>query len=60
MSCGHCKATVEKALASLPEVDTVTVSLEEKSAKVNVLNTTTDEILKNAVEEKGYQVISIS
>ncbi len=60
MSCGHCQATVEGALANLAEVDSVKVDLESKTAEVDVLDSTTDEILINAVEEKGYKVASIS
>lgn len=60
MTCGHCQNAVESALANLPEVDSVTVDLENNSAEVDVLNSTTDEILRNAVEEKGYKVVSIS
>lgn len=60
MTCGHCKATVESALAALAEVSNVTVDLENETAEVEVLESTTDEILIKAVEEKGYEVVSIS
>lgn len=59
MTCGHCKAAVESALANLAEVDHVSVNLEDNTAEVNVLDSTTDEVLRQAVEEKGYKVISI-
>jgi copper chaperone len=32
MTCGHCKASVEGALASLPDAGTVTVDLTERTA----------------------------
>lgn len=59
MSCAHCKASVEHALAGLAEVEEVHVDLENKCAVVNVLDSTTNEILQTAIEDQGYQVISI-
>jgi copper chaperone len=32
MTCGHCKASVEGALGSLPDAGTVTVDLTERTA----------------------------
>jgi copper chaperone len=34
MSCGHCKATVEKALASVPGAGDVAVDLAARTASV--------------------------
>lgn len=57
MMCMHCKAHVEKALNAIDGV-TATVDLDNKSASItgNVEN----EILKKAVEDAGYTVISIN
>ncbi|MCB0382793.1 MAG: heavy metal translocating P-type ATPase [Psychroserpens sp.] len=38
MTCNHCKASVEKALLSLNDVDKVTVDLEASTAKINMSN----------------------
>lgn len=57
MMCQHCVAHVTKALNSLPGV-TATVNLESNSATVT--GEASDEALKNAVKEAGYQVTSIS
>ncbi len=34
MSCGHCKATVERALGEVPGVGTVTIDLAARAATV--------------------------
>lgn len=59
MMCNHCKMHVEKALNSLNGVSSVQVNLEDKSAKVILSKEVSDEVLKQAVEEAGYEVISI-
>ncbi|WP_294515655.1 heavy metal translocating P-type ATPase [uncultured Intestinimonas sp.] len=56
MMCQHCVAHVTKALTGLPG-ESATVSLEDKCATVS--GPATDEELKKAVEEAGYQVVSI-
>lgn len=59
MMCGHCEAAVKKALEALPEVDTAEVSHEAGTAVVTLHAEIADEVLKKAVEEKDYTVISI-
>ena len=54
MMCGHCRARVEKALKAVPGVQAVEVSLEDKTAEVT--GSASEEELKRAVEEAGYQV----
>ena len=56
MMCQHCVAHVTKALTALPG-ETVTVDLAGKCAVVS--GPATDEELKKAVEDAGYQVTSI-
>lgn len=58
MSCNHCVAHVKDALAAIEGVISVMVSLEGKYALVNVSNVT-DEQLRNAIEDEGYDVIEI-
>ena len=57
MMCQHCVAHVTKALTSLPG-ETANVDLEGKCATVS--GPATDEALKKAVEDAGYQVVSIT
>ncbi len=57
MSCTHCKKSVEKALSSFSK--DVVVSLEDKSATVLVNKNIKDDELITAVEEAGYEVVSV-
>ena len=59
MSCGHCSKRVEDALKSVNGVKSVKVSLEEKKAYVILKNDVDNEILKNAVEEVGFEVVNV-
>lgn len=59
MSCGHCSARVEKALNAISGVQAV-VDLDKKTAAVTLTDAVSDETLKNAVTEAGYEVISIA
>ena len=58
MTCGHCKAHVEKALNALEGVS-AEVSLEEKAAYLTLANEVEDAILKQAVTDAGYEVVGI-
>lgn len=58
MSCMHCKNRVEKELGKLDGVNAV-VNLEEKSATVEMEKEIDDSVLKDVVENAGYEVIEI-
>jgi len=57
MACGHCSARVEKLLNEIDGV-TATVDLEKKTAYVTCGDVTED-VLKSAIEDAGYTVVSI-
>ena len=59
MMCGHCEAAVKKALEALPQVSEARVSHEEGTAVVTLQEEVSDTILKETVEAKDYQVVSI-
>lgn len=59
MMCGHCEAAVKKALEALPEVEEAIVSHTDGTAVVKLKAQTADEMLKKAVEDKDYEVVSI-
>lgn len=59
MMCGHCEATVKKALEALPEVVEAKVSHEAGTAEVNISGEIADDILQKAVEDKDYKVKEI-
>ena len=56
MMCGHCEATVKKALEELPQVTSAEVSHESDTAKVTLNADISDDALKAVVEAKGYTV----
>ena len=60
MMCQNCVKHVTHALEGIPSVTDVQVSLENKKATVNVPESVTDEALKAAVTEAGYEVTGIT
>ena len=56
MMCQHCRAHVDKALNAIPGAS-ATVDLDSKTAVVT--GDVTDQAIRAAVEEAGYQVASI-
>ena len=60
MMCAHCEATVKKALENLSQVQSAEVSHEKNNAVVTLAEAVDDEVLRKAVEDKDYKVISIA
>lgn len=60
MMCNHCVAHVKNALAGVDGVDSVIVSLENKNATVTLSHPVSDDVLKKAVADEGYDVTSIN
>ena len=59
MMCGHCEAMVKKALESVPGVESASPSHERGAATVILTEPVANDLLKTAVEDQGYKVISI-
>ena len=59
MMCNHCVMHVEKALAAIPGVQEVFVSLEAKSARVNLNQNVAEEAFKSAIDNAGYHLVNI-
>ena len=59
MNCGHCSNAVEKALRAVSGVRQATVDLAAKTASVELDGAVSDETLKKAVTDAGYQVTDI-
>lgn len=57
MGCQHCVNRVTEALSSIDGVDVLEVSLENKSATVDVNENITDKILMEAIDEEGFEPI---
>ncbi|MCD7731675.1 MAG: heavy metal translocating P-type ATPase [Oscillospiraceae bacterium] len=60
MMCGHCEATVKKALEEIPAVASAEVSHEKGTAVVSLSEEIANDILKKAVEDKDYTVTEIA
>ena len=58
MMCNHCTGRVDKALNAMDGV-TATVSLEGKSAEVELSKDISDEELVKVVTDAGYEVVDI-
>lgn len=59
MSCMHCAANVERALASLKGVSDVKVDLNGKKAIVKLRQDIDNATVKSTVEDLGYTVTEI-
>lgn len=59
MMCEHCEARVKKSLEKLPQVSEAVVSHEKGTAIVTLDADVADAVLKQAVEEQDYEVVSI-
>ncbi len=59
MMCPHCSGRVDKVLNAMDGVSAV-VSLEEKTATITLTADVSDEALKQAVIDAGYEVVSLS
>jgi copper chaperone len=54
ISCDHCKNAIEGEVGTLDGVDTVEVDVEAR--RVTVDGAATDEAIRAAIEEAGYEV----
>ena len=59
MMCSHCEARVKKTLEALPQVEQAAVSHQAGTAVVTLKSPVADEVLKKAVEDQGYTVLSV-
>ena len=59
MMCTHCEMHVKKALEALEGVSNAEVSYQAGTAMVTLEREVSDEILRKAVTDEGYEVISI-
>ncbi len=59
MMCGHCEARVKKTLEAVAGVSEAVVSHETGTAVVTLSGAVSDDVLKKAVEDQDYKVISV-
>jgi copper chaperone len=58
ISCGHCQAAIEGELAKVDAVDAVAVDLAAKT--VTVTGTASDDAVRAAIDEAGYDIAGVS
>ena len=59
MMCQNCVKHVTHALEGIPGASQVSVSLEDKTATVCALESVSDDMLRAAVTEAGYEVTEV-
>lgn len=56
MTCGHCEKAVKGALSAIEGVEQVDVELKTGKVEVVANEYVSEQALKDAVEEQGYDV----
>ena len=59
MSCGHCSMAVKKALGQIEGVETVEVKKKKKTATISSTTSLDINILKEIIDDEGYEFIGI-
>jgi copper chaperone len=54
ISCDHCKRAIEEAVATIPEVDSVVVTVDRRL--VEVAGVASDDAVIAAIQLAGYEV----
>ncbi len=57
ISCGHCKSAIEGELTPLDGVKSAVVDIDAKT--VTVIGDITEDAVRGAVDEAGYEVASV-
>ncbi|WP_201523052.1 heavy metal translocating P-type ATPase [Aliarcobacter butzleri] len=57
MTCGHCKARVEKVVSAIDGVDSVEVDLTSKNVTVKMSKDISEQTLSDVIVDAGYEVI---
>ena len=58
ISCGHCKSAIEGELSPLVDVESALVDIDAKT--VTVVGDITEDAVRAAVDEAGYEVASVN
>lgn len=59
MSCSHCVNRVKNTLEEINDVNNVEVNLEESIAILDLKHDVKDKVVKEAIEDAGYEVKAI-
>jgi copper ion binding protein len=57
ISCGHCKAAIEGEVGKVAGVEQVEVDVEARTVRVE--GSASDESVRSAVDEAGYEVAGL-
>ncbi|MFW2567198.1 heavy metal translocating P-type ATPase [Aliarcobacter butzleri] len=57
MTCGHCKARVEKVVSAIDGVDSVEVDLASKNVTVKMSKDISEQTLSDVIVDAGYEVV---
>lgn len=59
MHCNHCASSVEKTVAELDGVKEAKVNLDKKTCTAKLSGEVSDDAIKDAVKEIGFEVTGI-
>lgn len=59
MSCSHCTSRVAAALMGLDGVENAEMSLENKTAVLTLSKDVSDDVIREAVDDTGFDVVGI-
>ena len=59
MHCNHCASSVEKTICALEGIKDAKVNLDKKTCTAKLSGEVSDEVIKNAVKEIGFEVTAI-
>ncbi|MDA1362920.1 heavy metal-associated domain-containing protein [Glycomyces luteolus] len=60
MTCGHCVGSVTQEISALPGVEGVDVVLETGKVTVKSEAALTEDAVREAVDEAGYELVGVS
>ena len=58
ISCGHCKSAIEGEVGPLDGVESAVVDIDAKT--LTVIGDATEDAVRAAVDEAGYEVASVA
>ncbi|MFC3494519.1 heavy-metal-associated domain-containing protein [Glycomyces rhizosphaerae] len=60
MTCGHCAGSVTQELSALPGVEGVDVALDTGKVTVKSEAALTEDAVREAVDEAGYELLGVA
>ncbi len=57
MSCSHCVQSIEKALSAINGINSVSVSLENKTVTIEHDGNVSFDVVKDEIESLGFDVL---